>query len=141
MTQNNVINIQLEESYQEFKLGTELFRVSLSDEMRREWIEADEKYKEKLDKLDKYNLDELGEMTINDYDVLMDNVREALKHAFNILLCDDTAFDKCYAICKDVMRMLTLYNQVVDAVVGTMEVQQNEIQKKYKAKMTKSEVI
>lgn len=98
MTQNNVINIQLEESYQEFKLGTELFRVSLSDEMRREWIEADEKYKEKLDKLDKYNLDELDEMTINDYDVLMDNVREALKHAFNILLCDDTAFDKCYAI-------------------------------------------
>ncbi|WP_227665574.1 phage tail assembly chaperone [Listeria monocytogenes] len=40
-------------------------------------------------------------------------------------------------MCKDVMRMLTLYNQVVDAVVGTMEVQQNEIQKKYKAKMTK----
>ncbi|HEM2232782.1 TPA: phage tail assembly chaperone, partial [Listeria monocytogenes] len=54
MTQNNVINIQLEESYQEFQLGTELFRVGLGDEMRRKWIEADEKYKKKLEKLNKY---------------------------------------------------------------------------------------
>ncbi|MBO9038075.1 phage tail assembly chaperone, partial [Listeria monocytogenes] len=49
MTQNNVINIQLEESYQEFQLGTELFRVGLGDEMRHKWIEADEKYKKKLE--------------------------------------------------------------------------------------------
>ncbi|MCD2223193.1 phage tail assembly chaperone [Listeria cossartiae] len=137
MTQNNVINIQLEESYQEFKLGTELFKVSLGDEMRRKWIEADENYKKKLDKLDKYNLDEPGEMTLNDYDSLMIDVQDALKQAFDILLCDDTAFDKCYAICKDMIRMSTLYNQVSDALVGTIEVQQNEIQKKYKAKMTK----
>ncbi|MCD2247785.1 phage tail assembly chaperone [Listeria marthii] len=137
MTQNNVINIQLEESYQEFKLGTELFKVSLGDEMRRKWIEADENYKKKLDKLDKYNLDEPGEMTLTDYDSLMIDVQDALKQAFDILLCDDTAFDKCYAICKDMIRMSTLYNQVSDALVGTIEVQQNEIQKKYKAKMTK----
>ncbi|EDN9715641.1 hypothetical protein GJB75_10050 [Listeria monocytogenes] len=135
MTQNNVIHIELEKSYQEFKLGKELFKVSLGDEMRRKWIEADEKYKKKLEKLNKYNNDE--EMSSDEYLVLEKEVKEALTLAYSILLNDEEAYQKCYVQCEDMIKMYTTYEQVVAALVGTMEKQQNEIQKKYKAKMTK----
>ncbi|EAF6263843.1 hypothetical protein AS045_02365 [Listeria monocytogenes] len=135
MTQNNVIHIELEKSYQEFKLGKELFKVSLGDEMRRKWIEADEKYKKKLEKLNKYNNDE--EMSSDEYLVLEKEVKEALALAYTILLNDEEAYQKCYVQCEDMIKMYTTYEQVVAALVGTMEKQQNEIQKKYKAKMTK----
>ncbi|EAC7082202.1 phage tail assembly chaperone [Listeria innocua] len=135
MTQNNVIHIELEKSYQEFKLGKELFKVSLGDEMRRKWIEADEKYKKKLEKLNKYNNDE--EMSSDEYLVLEKEVKEALTLAYTILLNDEEAYQKCYVQCEDMIKMYTTYEQVVAALVGTMEKQQNEIQKKYKAKMTK----
>ncbi|EAF5455128.1 hypothetical protein DJ588_00100 [Listeria monocytogenes] len=137
MTQNNVINIQLEESYQEFQLGTELFRVSLGDEMRRKWIEVDEKYKKKLEKLNKYNIDNTDEMSSEEYFTLEEDVKEALTEAYAILLDDEKAFDKCYAQCKDILKMYQVYNQVAEIIVGSVEKQQNEIQKKYKAKMTK----
>ncbi|EKB1807900.1 phage tail assembly chaperone [Listeria monocytogenes] len=135
MTQNNVIHIELEKSYQEFKLGKELFKVGLGDEMRRKWIEADEKYKKKLEKLNKYNNDE--EMSSDEYLVLEKEVKEALTLAYAILLNDEEAYQKCYVQCEDMIKMYTTYEQVVAALVGTMEKQQNEIQKKYKAKMTK----
>ncbi|PMQ66329.1 phage tail assembly chaperone, partial [Listeria monocytogenes] len=96
MAQNNVINIQLEESYQEFQLGTELFRVGLGDEMRRKWIEADEKYKKKLEKLNKYNIDNTDEMSSEDYFALEEDVKEALTEAYAVLLDDEEAFSKCY---------------------------------------------
>ncbi|EFR92309.1 protein gp14, partial [Listeria innocua FSL S4-378] len=86
MTQNNVIHIELEKSYQEFQLGKELFKVSLGDEMRRRWIEADEKYKKKLEKLNKYNNDE--EMSSDEYLALEKEVKEALTLAYAILLND-----------------------------------------------------
>ncbi|EAE9121637.1 TPA: phage tail assembly chaperone [Listeria innocua] len=137
MAQNNVINIQLEESYQEFQLGTELFKVGLGDEMRRKWIEADEKYKKKLEKLNKYNIDNTDEMSSEDYFALEEDVKEALTEAYAVLLDDEEAFAKCYKQCKDILKMYQVYDQVAESIVGSVEKQQSDIQKKYQAKMTK----
>ncbi|EAC6449936.1 hypothetical protein WO83_13715 [Listeria monocytogenes] len=135
MAQNNVIHIELEKSYQEFQLGKEMFKVFLGDEMRRNWIEADEMYKKKLEKLNKYNIDE--EMSSDDYYAVEEEVAEALTLAYALLLNDEKAYQKCYVQCEDMIKMYTTYDQVVDVLVGSVEKQQNEIQKKYKAKMTK----
>ncbi|EOU3548701.1 phage tail assembly chaperone [Listeria monocytogenes] len=135
MAQNNVIHIELEKSYQEFQLGKEMFKVFLGDEMRRNWIEADEMYKKKLEKLNKYNIDE--EMSSDDYYAVEEEVAEALTLAYALLLNDEKAYQKCYVQCEDMIKMYTTYDQVVDVLVGSVEKQQNEIQKNYKAKMTK----
>ncbi|HAC1304405.1 TPA_asm: hypothetical protein GJJ46_08130 [Listeria monocytogenes] len=137
MAQNNVINIQLEESYQEFKIGTEIFKVGLGDEMRRKWIEADEGYKQKLDKLNKYNIDKAEDLTAEEYFNLEKDVKKALAEAYSILLNDEEAFDKCYSQCKDILKMYQVYDQVAESIVGSVEKQQSDIQKKYQAKMTK----
>ncbi|EDO0429330.1 phage tail assembly chaperone, partial [Listeria monocytogenes] len=39
--------------------------------------------------------------------------------------------------CKDILKMYQVYDQVAESIVGSVEKQQNEIQKKYQAKMTK----
>ncbi|MBM5707670.1 phage tail assembly chaperone [Listeria ivanovii] len=137
MAQNNIVKIDLEETYQELQLGKELYKVSLGDETRRRWIEVDEIYKEKVSKLDKHNNDDIDEMSKEDYIALEEEVKEVLKEAYAILLDDEEAFSKLYSQCKDILRMYSLYDQITEVFVRRMTEQQNEIQKKYKAKMTK----
>lgn len=74
----------------------ELFRVGLGDEMCCKWIEVDEKYKKKLEKLNKYNIDNIDEMSLEEYFILEEDVKEVLIEVYVILLDDEKVFDKCY---------------------------------------------
>lgn len=76
-------------------------------------------------------------MSSEDYFALEEDVKEALTEAYTILLDDEKAFDKCYAQCKDILKMYQVYDQVAESIVGSVEKQQSDIQKKYQAKMTK----
>lgn len=134
---NNVINIQLEESYQDFVIGGEEFRVGLGDENRNKWIEADEKYKETAAKLGEYKAEELEKMSAAEYTEMEAESKEALKVAFDIML-GDGSFDKLYAKCKDSLKMVQVYNLVADGIIAAIGKQQTDLQKKYKDKMTKA---
>lgn len=134
---NNVINIQLEESYQDFVIGGEEFRVGLGDESRNKWIEADEKYKETIAKLDKHKEEELEKMSAAEYTEMEKTSKEALKVAFDIML-GDGSFDRLYAKCKDSLKMVQVYNLVADGIIAAIGKQQTDLQKKYQDKMTKA---
>lgn len=134
---NNVINIQLEESYQDFVIGGEKFRVGLGDENRKKWIEADEKFREKVDSLDKFSPSDIDAMSYEEYQKMEEESKSALVYACDLLL-GEGAFDKLYAICKDTLKITEVYYQVANELVGAMGKEQDELMKKFNSKMTKA---
>lgn len=134
---SNVINIQLEESYQDFVIGGEEFRVGLGEDNRSKWIKAKDEYEKKASELDKYTEEEIEEMSAEEFFKAEESTKEALVYACDAFL-GDGAFERLYSICKDKNKIAAVFFQVANELVGAMDNEQDELMKKFNSKMTKA---